>query len=164
MDLRVTVDIPKTPLFSGAGAAPIIHEEMMAATEYGVAVVESAIAPLAPVDRGMFRAGIQTKVYGEPAIVTGTVFNPLTYALPVEDGSKPHWPPQAPLAAWAQRKLGLSADEAKSVGFLIARKISRVGTRAHRPFARGFAAAKEQVVARYEQMVASIVSRLGSGR
>lgn len=50
------------------------------------------------------------------------------YGLYIEKGTRPHFPPVAPLERWAQTKLGK-----KGIGFLIARKISRVGTKA-KPF------------------------------
>ena len=57
----------------------------------------------------------------------------------VEDGTRPHWPPlkapdggPGPMQVYAARKFGypVSSPEAKSAGYLIARKISRVGTSA----------------------------------
>jgi len=53
------------------------------------------------------------------------------YAAAVEYGSRAHWPPIAPMEAWAHKKLRVPAKNARSVGFLIARAISRVGTRPH---------------------------------
>ena len=50
------------------------------------------------------------------------------YAAAVELGTKPHFPPVAPLALWAKRVLG---DE--RLGFVIARAIAERGTRAQ-PF------------------------------
>lgn len=50
------------------------------------------------------------------------------YGLFVEVGTRPHWPPVAPLEKWARLKLGK-----KGIGYLIARKISRQGTKAQ-PF------------------------------
>jgi hypothetical protein len=48
-------------------------------------------------------------------------------------GTKPHWPPRAPLVRWAKKKFGLTDRDAKRVGYLVARKISRKGTEA-KPF------------------------------
>lgn len=48
----------------------------------------------------------------------------------VVSGTKPHWAPVAPLIRYADKKLGLSGEEAKSVGYAIQQKIARVGTRA----------------------------------
>lgn len=50
------------------------------------------------------------------------------YGLYVERGTRPHFPPVAPLERWAQTKLGQSG-----LGFVIARKIAQRGTKAQ-PF------------------------------
>lgn len=54
-----------------------------------------------------------------------------TYIGYVNDGTAPHWPPIAPLAYWAARKFGLSvgSPEARRAGYLVARAISRRGTK-----------------------------------
>lgn len=58
------------------------------------------------------------------------------YAAYVEYGRRAgKMPPWDMLAAWAQKKLRLNPKEAKSVGFLIARKIAKKGTRPHPFFA-----------------------------
>jgi hypothetical protein len=51
----------------------------------------------------------------------------------VHFGTKPHWPPRAPLVRWAKKKFGLTDRDAKRVGYLVSRKISRKGTEA-KPF------------------------------
>lgn len=50
------------------------------------------------------------------------------HAAPINFGTRPYWPQQAPLALWALRK-GLAADEeeAEEVAFFVALKISREG-------------------------------------
>jgi len=68
---------------------------------------------------------------GEPSGFVGYSGMPSTYMGHVEYGTRPHWPPIAPLAYWAARKFGypVGSSEAKRAGYLIARKISRVGTK-----------------------------------
>lgn len=58
--------------------------------------------------------------YAEPAS---------SYILFVDQDTRPHWPPTAPIAYWASRVL--SIDDPRVV-FLIRRKISRVGTKGQR--------------------------------
>lgn len=57
-----------------------------------------------------------------------------TYIGFVNDGTHPHWPPIAPLAYWAARKFGyaVGSPEARRAGYLIARSISRKGTKAQK--------------------------------
>jgi hypothetical protein len=162
MDLSVEVVIPNTALFRGEGSR-VCQEELVAATEYAVNTLQGAIVPRTPVNMGALRAAWQSKVepFGSSVDVLGRVFNPLGYALAVETGSRPHFPPPGPLALWARRKFSLTEKEARSVGFLVARAISRRGTKAWWMARDGLAGARGQVEARYRSSVDRIVQRLG---
>lgn len=59
----------------------------------------------------------------------------VNYALPVEDGGRPHFPNPVNLQPWVERVLGVSGEEARDKAFLIARAIGRRGTRAQ-PYMR----------------------------
>lgn len=56
---------------------------------------------------------------------------PSTYIGFVNDGTRPHWPPIEAMAYWAARKFGyaVGSAEARRMGFLVARSISRKGTK-----------------------------------
>jgi hypothetical protein len=70
----------------------------------------------------------------------------------------------APIALWVRRKLGISDErEARSVAFLIARKISRVGSKPRLFFKRGFEAGKGRVFTFFAEANARIASRLSGG-
>lgn len=71
--------------------------------------------------------------------ITGGVGTSLSYAAPVELGSKPHWAPIAPLLDWVHRKLGLTGEEAEGAAQAIQFKIARHGTKGHFMFRDGFA-------------------------
>lgn len=77
--------------------------------------------------------------------VTGIVGTPAKYAEPVEYGTKPHFPPLEPLQYWVEKKLGLPEKEAKSVAFLIARKISKEGTEGAHMFEDAWTEHKDKV-------------------
>ena len=54
------------------------------------------------------------------------------YGIAIRGGTKPHFPPVAALIPWVIKKLGITNEkEARSVAFVIARKISKVGTKAN---------------------------------
>jgi len=74
---------------------------------------------------------VDLQLGGVPSGFVGYGGMPSTYMGHVEYGTRPHWPPIAPLAYWAARKFGypVGSAEAKRAGYLIARKISRVGTK-----------------------------------
>lgn len=78
----------------------------------------------APVAFGDLQRSFKHDVKG----LTATVWSGKEYALYVEKGTRPHFPPVAPLARWAGLKLGDS-----SLGFVIARSIAKKGTKAQ-PF------------------------------
>jgi HK97 gp10 family phage protein len=69
--------------------------------------------------------GIGTVTKSEANVVVGQA-----YGAAVEYGSRPHWPPIEPMEKWGRIKLGQPG-----LGFLIARKISRVGTK-EKPYLR----------------------------
>lgn len=55
------------------------------------------------------------------------------HAIFVHEGTKPHWPPFAPIRSWVRKKLNVPVEKADSVAFLVQRKIAREGTPA-KPF------------------------------
>jgi hypothetical protein len=104
----------------------------------------------------------------EPAVladqVIGVVGTAMAYAVPVELGTKPHFPPIQPLADWARLKLGIAPEDAERVGFLIARKISIRGTEAAEMFGRAFRDNQAQVEAISLAGLQRIADRLAEGR
>lgn len=63
-----------------------------------------------------------------------SAFSPggFAYGVAVRQGTKPHFPPVAALIPWVVKKLGIGdAKEARTVAFLIARRISKVGAKAN---------------------------------
>lgn len=90
-----------------------------------------------PVDRGFLRGGVTsgselTAPHLASAFV-GVQGVAANYALPIEQGARPHWPPPDAIEGWVQRK-GLDWTDAKgrrlsvkSMAFLISRKIARAG-------------------------------------
>ncbi len=163
MEFAVEVTVPRIPLTDGS-APGVVHEEMLRAAEVSVALLQGSIVPRVPVDRGFARQGVQASVTGEGVDVTGRVFDPVAYAVPLEAGSQPHFPPTDAIAGWVRRK-GIASDEreVRSVAFLIARAISRRGTRARNFFRDGVAEAGAKVRARFAAVPGLILRRLGGG-
>lgn len=77
--------------------------------------------------------------------VEGHVTTPLPHAVPVEVGTRPHFPPVLPIAEWAVAKLGISGRDAMGVAYAVARKIARDGTAGAEMFRRTFDANTDQV-------------------
>ena len=83
------------------------------------------------------------------------------YAMAIERGTRPHFPPLEPIRHWVRRKLHISEDEADGVAWAICIAISRTGTRA-RPF---YLPAYDRHVAelqpRFQQYLAEELDRRG---
>ncbi len=94
--------------------------------------------------------------------VVGMVATPVEYAESVELGTKPHFPPLEPLVDWVVAKLGVPRKEARSIAFLVARKISRSGTKAKLFVKDAFDANAPQVRAMFGLAVQRIALRLVS--
>lgn len=156
MEIALDLNIPQIALFTGGGPR-IVGEELLAATEFAVNLAQATIVPLTPVDRGLLRGGTQTQILGQGADVLGRVFNTMEYAPAVELGSRPHFPPVAALEAWARRKLGQDG-----LGFVIARAISRRGTKGVFMFKRGLEACRSRIEARFDQVRDRVIERLGA--
>lgn len=111
-------------------------------------------------------------VFGEPVqgslgTVTGFVgVNPPadTYALPVETGSRAHFPPIDALILWVQKKFGISDPKAaKSAAFAVARKISQKGTEGHFMFQRAWESTQSDVEQAFDDELDVEVAAINSG-
>ena len=107
----------------------------------------------APVDTGRLRASITPEVRpGNP--IEGVVGSNVDYAPYMELGTKPHWPPWGPgtpLAIWARRH-GISA-------YLVARAISKKGTKARRFLQLAYENNQRRIFAIFDKAVGSIIER-----
>lgn len=106
------------------------------------------------------RDTIHPKVSMSGQKVEGLLGTPLAHGEPVELGTKPHFPPTGPIQHWVEKKLGISGKEAASVAFLIARAISRRGTKGAHMFKKGFEENEDRVMRILESIPDEIVSRI----
>lgn len=163
VDLTFEFVIPKTALLQGGGDR-IVAEEVRSAVEAATLTFAAEVIPRTPVGAtAVLRGGVQTEVVGSGVDVVGRVFNPVSYAAPVETGSRPHFPPVGPLRLWVQRKLGVSEAESRSVAFLVARAISRRGTKAREMFKQAGVAARGRIEGIFDAMNQRIAQRLNGG-
>lgn len=100
----------------------------------------------------------KVSVSGETAM--GILGTPLEHGEPVELGTKPHFPPVGPIRHWVETKLGYSGDEAKSVAFLIARAISKRGTKGASMFTKGYEDNEAVVMAILNEIPDEIFKRI----
>jgi hypothetical protein len=86
------------------------------------------------------------------------------YAGPVETGTRPHFPPSSALLLWVQKKLHIEDEkQAKSVAFLIARAISRRGTKGQHMFDQAIAQLKLEAPGIMEREIAVSLESAGFG-
>lgn len=133
--LRLTVELGAIPKDMATTPDRLPIAVAYAAIQAGMAYVWRKLAMNTPKGAtGKARQSVMTRMARDP--VTGDPMGQVYYALPAalyivfpQEGTAPHWPPIAPLAYWAQRKFSLGAEEAQQVGYMVARSISRHGTK-----------------------------------
>lgn len=149
-------------------APRIAHEELSAGLDEALLLLERETKEATPTGaHGLLRGSVTHALMGEAIAdgrgVAGKVYSPLNYALPVELGTKPHFPPIEPLRDWVEKKLGVPEHESRSVAFLVARKIASKGTKGAKMFTSALAKNAGQVNAILARRVARIARRLEAG-
>ena len=127
-------------------------------------LLERAVKKLTPVGAGPIhlRDTIFQRVVAGGQSAEGILGTPMQHGMPVEMGTRPHFPPVDPIRHWVERKLGLSGSEAASVAFLIARKISREGTTGAGMFDKGFSENEASVIRILEQIPGDIIREVNA--
>lgn len=142
----------------------VVREELEAAVTEADLLLAREVQERSPVGAGG-AAGFKGGVYhaeeiGESSVI-GIVSTSVSYAVAVELGTRPHFPPLEPLIDWVKAKFGISGEkEARGAAFLVARKIARKGTVGQFPFGLTFQALENQVVAIFDRAAARIAARL----
>lgn len=128
--MRISINVDSALAISrGWMAAPqMVIDELEAAMIGSLLYLEGQTAERTPVNLGTLRRSYTSEVSTFVDAVFGKMSSPVTYALPVEMGTRPHYPPLEPLINWVEAKLGLAGDEAESAARGIQRKIGRFGT------------------------------------
>lgn len=90
-----------------------------------------------------------TSVHGD---FVGQVTPGVDYAVPVERGSRPHWPPLDALVGWARRH--------GTTPYLVARGIALHGTKGIRMFEQAYSWLLEEAPKRVEHLGIEILTRL----
>lgn len=108
-------------------------------------------------DEGITYTGeLQRSVYTNvPDPFHGEVYVGAKHGIFVERGTRPHWPPIEPIEKWARIKLGQPG-----LGFVISRKIARVGTKAHKFFEPAVRESTDLVARIFEQVADQLVERM----
>jgi hypothetical protein len=149
-------------------APAIAREEMERSVEEALLLLERELKENTPVGaHGLLRGSITHQLRGQSLSdglgVAGTVGSSLSYALPVELGTKPHFPPLEPLRDWVEKKLGVDPKRSGHVAYLVARKIARKGTQGQRYAGKTLDAQGDQVNKIIAAAIPRITARLAGG-
>lgn len=169
-DPVIEFKVDTTAILRLAAACPeavnAIAEEMRLAMEESGMLLTTMTAARTPVNYGLLRASIMWPkgfemseggsvldslrgiVGASDFTMAGAGVSTREYVAHVEWGTRPHWPPLAPLKLWAARKFG---DE--NIGRLVQFKIARKGTQGAHMFQRAWDEGGREKVTRIWQRV-----------
>lgn len=128
--MQVTISMEAAEAISRAWATnpDLALYELETAMKGSLLYLKGQTQDRTPVNQGHLRRSFDTKTTMFMDAVFGELSNPLTYAMPVEMGTRPHYPPIAPLIDWVEAKLGLYGNEAEARANAIQWKIAHYGT------------------------------------
>lgn len=163
-EIRYRLTIDPLPILQPGQYQQVMGREVGQAVQGLVDEIADGARQRTPVNTGLLRASIATRVtLGTPAgtLVHGEVFTgqQAPYAQFVEEGTRPHFPPRAPLELWAQRVLGDGR-----LWFVVARAIARRGTRARHMFRDAFAQVQGRILPTLDAAVTRAARLLQGGR
>lgn len=132
MELKVTVK-KKGGIFDGRSSA-VVNDNLAQAMYEATMLLERAVKERTP--QGVFGAqgGLLSTIFGEvigkgTPYIKGVVATQSKYGEVVEKGRRPGqtWPPEGSLIRWIQVKMGVDQRTARSLEFVIRRKIGMRG-------------------------------------
>ena len=139
----------------------VIFDEMDTTMLSSLAILEGEVSGRTPVNFGSLLGSIFHDAEGQDGQLIGIVGTAISYGGPVEFGRLPgKQPPIDAIELWVRRKLGISGNEARSVAFLIARKIGREGTEGAFMFEKGFEAGKAPVERLWTGLPARVIPKI----
>jgi hypothetical protein len=152
--MQITIDITPDPskLAAAYAQAPaLVAREQEGAMEASLLHLHGEVARRTPVDRGILRGSIFTALSGTPLDLRGKVASPLEYAVPVEEGTRPHI-----IRPRSGRYLRFVANGR----VVFARQVQHPGTRGVHMFAEGLRAARPRIEALFERAADRIAAAL----
>ena len=160
-EIRYVLKLPKIPLLQPGGYEQVLQKQVGLEVSSLVEQIADEARQRTPVGvSGILRASIATRVtqgVSGQAFVQGEVFTgrQAPYAVFVEEGTKPHWAPIAPLKLWARRVLG---DE--QAAYRVRWAIRRRGTKARHMFRDAFAVVQPRILGALDRAVSKAVAIL----
>lgn len=136
---------------------------LLAAMTSATLLLQREVQDTLPAVSGLTRNSVGQDAFSTATGALGVVGSAQPTALFVELGTRPHMPPVEPLISWVQQRLGVSAQDAKRVAFLVARKIARVGTPPQLIFKKALDRNSGQVRGIFENTAARLAQMLAGG-
>lgn len=179
-DYGITVTLPQIPLLVPAEARRAVNELALDTLRLALQVVAGHVSDEAPTDTGALgqsfgsdpattTGGIELVGTNLETDVQGRVFSSLPYAIVMAEGRRKGAPISRvgidSIGLWAQRKLGMSADQAQSAKWAIAQAIIARGIQGSDYFGKGIKAAQptiDQLFAALGQAVAQQLATPGA--
>jgi hypothetical protein len=158
--LKITID--RKAIKNITDFKKVLDDELLQAYWKSTFTMQANIARLAPTATGLLRNSITSST---PRISTfgivGGVFSSLAYAIPVDTGSRPHFPPVKPLKDWVKIKFRIGYDDKANdrIAWGVARKIAREGTKPTNFFSRGLESSIGSTLIFFEQAVANAIRK-----
>ena len=137
---------------AGVDYTGLLSQAMVKATTKLKNDMQSNLTSHGTSNTGELRRSIQVR---EATASRGVVAVGESYGGPVEFGTKAHFPPVPAIERWAQTKLGK-----KGLGFIIARKIARVGTKAQPYVEPAYRSDSDFVLKQFDEATAILVERM----
>lgn len=143
MDLKATITA-KGSIFEGK-APEIFYRELTAAMYEATFLLEGEVKKNTP--QGVFgtQGGLVSTIHGEvqgkgTPVQKGIIGHQSKYGDVIEKGRRPGqtWPPEGSLIRWIEVKMGVDSTTAKSIEFLVRRKIGRKGFPGAHMFEKAF--------------------------
>lgn len=164
--MQIAIHVPDAERISAAfAAAPaMVLDELETTMGSLISNLDRETRENTPTAAGTLRSAWlpNVDVVAATDTVYGRLTNPLPYALPVELGSRPHYPPLDPLISWIEVKTGLQGAEAEARARIAQRAIGRRGTPARKMAATALADARETIQAEFAECAQRIKVRLES--
>lgn len=165
MSLDLKVDISELERFAedmrtaDRPIGRIMHNTMQKSVDYA----QEAIRLETPVNTGKIRQSIATEIRGTSAGITGEIFTPLVYGLPLEYGRKPgRMPPVDVIQLWVHQKGIAAGQDERQVAYLIARAIGRRGTKGAHMFEKGMKNAESRIMRLWEDATGDILAEFAN--
>lgn len=146
-------------------APEIVAHELVATTWQASLLLQREVQEITPSGVGG-GGGLKGSISArEPRVladnVIGTVATSIAHAVPVELGTRPHFPPIDALVDWVRAKFGAHGEDAERIAGAVARKIAIHGTEGAHMFSRAFDRNADQVRRLYDRALARILAKIG---